>query len=130
MRRGLTAASGLALLAASLSLGGCGNQQAGDALALQACTHVEHSLTLYAEAEKTASAHQALAEVDQAYHELRAALPLAARATSANGQWIALETTISESARVAEGQLLGALQKECAVAESPHPDQPPVPAVP
>jgi len=129
VHRGLTAAPVLAVLALSVTLSGCGSQHDGDVLARQACAHVERSLELYTGAQKTQSAAQALAKVDQAYHELRTALPLAAAATSANGQWIALETTISESARVAEGDLLGALRKECAVAESRHPDRPPLPTM-
>ena len=114
------------VLAVSAALSGCGPHD-GDVLARRACAHVDRSLELYREAQQTTSAADALAKVGQAYHELRAALPLAAAATSSNGQWVALETTITESARVSEGVLLGALRKECAVALSAHPDQPPLP---
>jgi hypothetical protein len=116
-----------AAVALALTVGACGSTGSGDALARQACIHVERSLRLYTEAQRTTSPAEALAKVREAYHELRSALPLAAAATSANGQWVALETTISESARVDEGRLIGNLRSECAVAESPNPDQPPLP---
>jgi hypothetical protein len=45
--------------------------------------------------------------------ELRAALPLAARATSADGSMNSLMTTISESATVDEGHLIPALKGQC-----------------
>lgn len=107
----------------------CGTS-AGANLARQACTHVDRSLQLYHEAEQTPDPSVAIQRRNQALSELRAALPIAAAATSANGQWVALETTISESARVDEGQLLVALRQECAVAQRPNPDQAGQPGAP
>jgi hypothetical protein len=46
--------------------------------------------------------------------QLRAALPLAAQANSADGSMNALMTTISESATVDEGHLLPSLKGQCA----------------
>jgi hypothetical protein len=129
VRRGAIAPAVAALLALTITLAGCG-QNGGDALARQACQHVERSLRLYAQAEKATSSDVALSKVNQAYKELREALPLAALATSANGQWVALETTLTESARVDESQLVNALSSECAVALSNTPDQPPFPTSP
>jgi hypothetical protein len=128
MRRGVVPLAVAALLTLSLLLGGCG-QGGGDTLARQACQHVERSLTLYAQAEKSPSASVALSKVAQAYKELRAALPLAALATSNNGQWVALETTLTESSRVDEGYLVNALTRECAVAMNPNAVQLPTPSV-
>jgi hypothetical protein len=110
----------------ALTLGGCG-QQGGDALAREACVHVGKSLRLYTDAQRTTNESVARSDLTRAYSELRAALPMAAMATSENGQWVALETTISESARVSEGDLLTGLRQECSVADSANPDQPPLP---
>jgi hypothetical protein len=49
----------------------------------------------------------------QADAELRAALPLAADATSANGNLNALMTTIAEGATVDEAHLIPALKGQC-----------------
>lgn len=91
------------------------------------CADVNHSIKLYNDAVGAISGAEARADVAQAYVQLRDALPLAAAATSQNGQWVALETTLSESSRVEEGNLVSGLQQECAVADSANPDQPPLP---
>jgi predicted pyridoxine 5'-phosphate oxidase superfamily flavin-nucleotide-binding protein len=102
-------------LGGAILLSGC-SQQGGLDLARQACTHVDRSIHLYKEAEATDLQSTARTRLQQAYNELRAALPLAAAATSDDGRWNALMTAISESARVNEAQLITALQDECAVA--------------
>ena len=107
---------------------GCGNS--GQGLAQQACTHVDRSITLYQQAERTTDRAAAAARINAAYVQLRQALPLAAAATSANGQWNALMTAISESARVQEGQLLVALRDECSAARSNQSNAPFAPAPP
>jgi hypothetical protein len=123
MRRRAAAAPAVgAALVSLLALSGC--SQNGLALAQQACVHVDRSVTLYKEAERTPSPTVARTQVQQAYVQLRDALPLAAAATSDNGQWNALMTAISESARVDESQLLTALQDECAVAAGSQPAVP------
>jgi hypothetical protein len=50
--------------------------------------------------------------------ELRAALPLAADATSADGSLNSLMTTISESATVDEAHLIPALKGQCALVDT------------
>jgi hypothetical protein len=50
--------------------------------------------------------------------ELRAALPLAAQANSADGSMNALMTTISESATIDEGHLLPSLKGQCATVDT------------
>ncbi len=130
MRRRLAPATVLvAGLTGAILLGGC-SQQGGLDLARQACTHVDRSIRLYKEAEATDLKSTARTRLQQAYNELRAALPLAAAATSDDGRWNALMTAISESARVNEAQLITALQDECAVASgnqstAPNPSSPP-----
>jgi hypothetical protein len=114
------------LLVTASVLAGCGSQS-GDALAKAACGHVNQSIRLYTEAKRADSAAGARTDLARAYAQLRAALPLAAEATSQNGQWVALETTLSESSRVMEGELLAGLQQQCAVADSPNPGEPPQP---
>jgi hypothetical protein len=59
------------------------------------------------------SASQAATLRTKAEAELRAALPLAAAATSADGTLNALMTTISEGATVDEAHLLPALKGQC-----------------
>ena len=59
------------------------------------------------------SASEAAALRTKADAELRAALPLAAAATSANGGLNALMTTISEGATVDEAHLVPALKGQC-----------------
>ncbi|HLG68780.1 MAG TPA: hypothetical protein VKV36_13040 [Acidimicrobiales bacterium] len=129
-RRGARSAA-LVVIAVGALASACGTPS-GDALAQRACAHVDRSLHLYREAQQTRDPRQALAWRNQALDELRAALPLAAQATSSsNGQWVALETTISESARVDEGELLVALRQECAAVDNQQgetaPGAPPAP---
>ncbi len=65
-----------------------------------------------------ASAAESIVLLGQADRELRNALPLAARANSADGTWNALMTTISESAVVDEGHLVPALRAQCVLADA------------
>jgi hypothetical protein len=98
---------------AAIGLQGCANS---DALGLvrQACVHVQRSLVLYQQSTTAASPGVAQAEGTGALDQLRAALPLAATAAGENAQWDALETTLSESSRVPESDLVRALQAQCA----------------
>ncbi len=129
MRRWSAIASVTVATAVSgLVVSGCG--QGGQSLAQQACVHVDRSITLYKQAERTPDAATAAAKVKEAYVQLRLALPLAAAATSANGQWNALMTAISESARVQESNLIVALRAECAAAQSSQSNSPFAPAPP
>jgi len=111
---------------AGVILAACGNS--GTALARQACGYVDHSVALLAEAGHAPTGAQAAADQRRAYADLRDALPIAASANSADGEWNALMTTISESARVPEQQLVAALRSQCQLAFSSNPqDAPPVP---
>jgi hypothetical protein len=76
-------------------------------------------------------------DLRKANDDLQAAEPLAAEATSADGQWNALMTTLNEVGQVDEGHLISALQAQCGVANSNQPGLPnapttfpPVPSTP
>jgi hypothetical protein len=106
------------VLALTLGIGiaaaACGSSGADGS---EACQHVEASLHLYsAAATATGAGHSALAASDRqkALTELRLALPLASQAADDNGTWQPLEATLSESNRVDEGHLVGALTAQCA----------------
>lgn len=123
------AAAALASLVAAggLLLGACGSSGAANALARQACVHVQRSISLYESSNSLPTASAILARRAQATSELNRALPLAARATSADGQWNGLMTTISEIARVSESHLIPALKLQCAAADT---NQPLLPSTP
>jgi len=118
------AAVGAVLFLATL-LCGC-SQQDALALARQACTHVGKSILLYDEAQASPAHAVALRELQEANNQLQDAEPLAAAATSDNGQWNALMTTLQEIGRVDEGHLLVALKAQCAVANTNGSVEPPV----
>lgn len=109
LRRG-AAVLGL-LLAAGGILGACSSSGAG--LARQSCQHVQRSLQIFARAQEEVSPKAASAERAAALQQLRLALPLAALASTDSGTWDPLATTLSESSRVPEGNLVHALQAEC-----------------
>jgi len=99
----------------SIVLSACSSS--GVTLARDACNHVNRSITLY-----TRSLHDSPKEAgalqEQAYLQLRFALPIAAQAATSNGQWQALMTTLSETNRVSEHYLLQALRAQCGDADS------------
>jgi hypothetical protein len=119
VRRSRVVPAGLILAVAStLGLSACG-QQSGLDLAREACVHVEHSLHDYALSIKPGmAASRAAAYRGSADFELRAALPLAAKANSADGSWNSLMTTISEGATVDEAHLEPALKAICIAANT------------
>ncbi len=94
------------MLPVALGLSGCGQANARD-YAVQACHHVERSLSLWSGAEGNPGVEA------KALAELRVALPLASLAASEDGQWQALQTTLSESSRVDESRLVHALSAQC-----------------
>lgn len=94
----------------------CGNS--GTALAQQACAHVNSSIALLKQSEHHADAPAVAKLKLEAYNQLRAALPIAAEAAYDDEQWQALMTTVSESNRVPETYLVGALQQQCSAADS------------
>ena len=115
-----------AVAVTAIVLSACGDQS-GVALARQACGRVHSSIVAY-EAGIHATSHATMIrDLRKANDDLQAAEPLAAAATSADGQWNALMTTLNEVGQVDEGHLISALQAQCAVANSNEPELPNVP---
>lgn len=100
----------------ALLLSACGG--GGLTLARQACAHVHTSLRLYERSQHAADAAAAARDRTRAIEQLEAALPLAARATSADPQWNPLMTTLQEIGRNSEGNLVSALRSQCALANT------------
>ena len=106
------------VVGAILGLSACGNQ-GGQALAQQACVHVNRSVDDYVRSTLAGTPPATVAVLQrEADQELRAALPLAAAANSDDGSWNSLMTTISEGATVDEGHLVPALRAQCVVADT------------
>ena len=110
------AAAALVITGLGASLSACGNS--GATLAKQACTHINRSITLLKESDHQSDHGRCGPVKQQAYDQLRAALPIAAEAAYNDGQWQALMTTVSESNRVPESTLVGALKAQCSEADS------------
>lgn len=105
---------GAGAVGALLCLSGCG-QASGTDLARQACVHVTLSVRDFELSTKPGTPAAAVSRLrTKADAELRAALPLAAAATSDDGSLNALMTTISESSTVDEAHLIPALKGQCA----------------
>lgn len=115
------------IVVAALSVGLAACSSGGTDLARQACSHVGKSVALFKQAEHAPTQTAANTLAERAYVELRVALPLAAKAAAADGQWQALMTTLSESNRVGEQYLLTSLQAQCAVTREQNPMAPPGP---
>lgn len=102
----------------TLGLTACGNG-GGQTLAREACVHVYRSIAAYERAVRPGTPPSVAAALQRkADRELRAALPLAAQATSDDGTWNALMTDISESAVVDEGHLIPSLRGHCVLADA------------
>jgi hypothetical protein len=93
----------------------------GQALAQAACVHVHKSIALYDQSTTTSDPTRSKALGQQAYVQLLDALPLAAQAAGKDSQWQALMTTVSESSRVSESHLVGALTDQCGMADQSSP---------
>jgi hypothetical protein len=120
------AAGILATLGVGVVLAACGTS--GTALAQQACSHVNKSITLLERSEHQSDPGQASATAQQAYVQLRDALPIAAEAAYSDGQWQSLMTTLSESNRVPEKTLISALTAQCQSADASVFGQAPAPS--
>jgi hypothetical protein len=121
--------SGLAALGLGAVLSACGTS--GTGLAQQACHHVNRSIALLSEAGRETDTSVAAQLRLKAYDQLRDALPIAAEAAYADGQYQALMTTVAESSRVSETTLVPALQAQCQSADSsPFGQAPPPSSIP
>jgi hypothetical protein len=105
-----------------LGLAACSGN--GKALAQAACVHVNRSIALYKQATSDTNPAAAANLDREAYIQLVDALPIAAQAAGKDSQWQALMTTVSESSRVSESHLVGALTDQCGVADQSSPFQP------
>lgn len=106
---------------ASLLLGACG---VGGAVsdARQSCGYVKKALAIEARSTQPGlSASRVTSLQSAAMSELLKATPAAARATSSDGSWNALMTTINEVERVPFANLVPALTRLCRVADSSSP---------
>ena len=110
------------IIGCGLGLAACSGN--GQALAQAACVHVHKSIALYDQSTTTSDPTRSKALGQQAYVQLLDALPLAAQAAGKDSQWQALMTTVSESSRVSESHLVGALTDQCGVADQSSPFQP------
>ena len=115
-RARVAAGFGVALIA--LLAGACSNSAAlGSARA--ACGHVDASLKTYARATAPGTSSQEVSTLlAQAQSQLLAALPDAANATSIDGSYNALMTTIQEADRVPESLLVPSLKRQCQIITS------------
>jgi hypothetical protein len=118
---------GTFVLGLSATLSACGGIS-GTALAKQACTHIDRSITLLRESERQTDLTEAARTKERAYIELRDALPIAAQAAYQDGQWQSLMTTVSESNRVPETTLTSALTAQCGMADRSTFNQAPPPS--
>jgi hypothetical protein len=125
-RRVRAARSVVGVLAVSVGaivlLGGCSN--AGGSLARQACVHVDASIHLYTEAEHAKTTAAARHKVNEAADQLGQAEQLAAQANSADPAFNPLMTTLQESGRVPEANLIPALRAQCSAATHPTSQSP------
>ena len=109
-----------ALVAASLALSACGSGGA-TTNARTACKKVDRSLAIYKKATSAPIPANSDELQNQSQALLLSALGDAARATSADGSFNALMTTLSEATRVPEGLLVASLSRQCKVVLSNTP---------
>jgi hypothetical protein len=114
------------IIGGGIGLAAC--TSSGVSLARSACVHIDRSITLYKQASSESDSTRSAELTQQAYIQLRDALPLAARAAGKDAQWQALMTTVSESSLVPEPDLISALTDQCVVANQSNPFQPPPPS--
>jgi len=109
------------LLSAGVLLSACGTGSAV-AQARTSCQFVHRALALQAQSnDKGLSANAREILRGRAMSELLKASPSAAAATSSDGSWNPLMTTISEAERVPLENLVPALTRLCQVANSSSP---------
>ena len=111
----------VAVLGSGLGLSACGTTSAVSQ-ARTACTYVGRALREYRQSQQSppaSSTRSALAS--RALATLLEATPYAAAATSADGGWNPLMTTINEAERVPLRYLVASLTSLCAIANSSNP---------
>ncbi|MBW4031004.1 MAG: hypothetical protein HIU57_10125 [Acidobacteria bacterium] len=109
------------LLSTGVLLSACGTGSAV-AQARTSCQFVHRALVLQAQSnERGLSANSRAVLRGRAMGELLKATPSAAAATSSDGSWNPLMTTISEAQRVPLENLVPALTRLCQVADSTSP---------
>ena len=110
-----------ALVLASVVLSSCGTNGAV-ADARRSCVLVKRALAIQTQSEAPSlTANRRAALEGRAMSELLKATPSAADATSLDGSWNALMTTINESERVPLKNLVPSLTRLCKVADSSSP---------
>lgn len=102
----------MTVLLGSVALASCG--ASSGATATKACKTVEASIALYKSSLSKPSTSTAKAEQTKSLLMLRNALPEAAIAAGSNGEYQALQATLSETNRVPERLLIPALSRQCA----------------
>ncbi len=110
-----------ALTLASVSLASCGS---GAAIAdvRHSCVDVKRALVIEMQSEQPGLSASRRSELqNNALSELLKATPSAAAATSIDGSWNPLMTTINEAERVPIANLVASLTRLCRVADSSAP---------
>lgn len=102
----------MTLLLAGTVLAACGASASENSR--QSCQFVEQSISQFNLAQQQTDPTLAAAYTKKALGLLGSALPLAAIAAGSNGEYQALQATLSETSRVPENLLISALSRECA----------------
>ncbi len=109
------------ILSAGVALDACGTSGAV-AQAREACVYVHRALRDYRASQEAAlPSSQRAALASRAVATLLRGTPYAASATSIDGGWNPLMTTINEGERVPLRYLVASLTHLCAIADSPTP---------
>lgn len=105
-------------IVATLALLFCSCGASALSQAKQACSLVHESIQAYeAGTRAPLGSAEGRRDLTKATAELQAAEPIAASATSSDGQWNALMTTLNEVGQVSEGHLISALRAQCTAVE-------------
>lgn len=103
----------ISLCLAGLLFSSCGTSASSNAQ--QSCKLVQHGISLYETAIHETDPVKSHLDMQASLKQLRAALPEAAIAAGSNGEYQALEATLSETNRVPEKLLIRALARQCSV---------------
>ncbi|MEI7746962.1 MAG: hypothetical protein WCJ28_05440 [Actinomycetota bacterium] len=114
-----TALGVTALMASAISLSACAGN--ASAQARRACHEVDRAISAYQSAQQQSAPLLKQQKLSEASHSLTIALGYAADATSSDGSWNALMTTISQSVNVGIEKVIPSLTANCKIAESDSP---------